>query len=239
MVPETYLVICSGFHPPQDTEQMWADMRSVSMGLADQEGLNQKGLNQGWETLKTLVYPARHAPHPAVLSAYHLRRMLTETLGDPQSPLNPSRPRPQLIFLAFSAGCVTAATVAQYWAYRGGEVLALFAVDGWGVPLLGATFPVFRLSHDPWTHVTSALLGVGPTSFYADPPVPHRYLWRQPSQVEGWQVFGKGMGGTIPARSPHATSCPPAPVRTTAARFIHGQLAGILRQTPPTLAETS
>jgi len=41
-----------------------------------------------------------------------------------------------------------------------------------GVPLVG-NFPIHRLSHDYFTHWSSAVLGSGNDSFYADPPVEH------------------------------------------------------------------
>ena len=54
---------------------------------------------------------------------------------------------------------------------------ALIAFDGWGVPLVG-NFPIYRISHDQFTHWSSELLGKGDKSFYADPPVEHLDLWR-------------------------------------------------------------
>lgn len=93
-----------------------------------------------------------------------------------------------LIFLAFSAGVVGAMGAAQAWHYhRGQSVRALIAVDGWGVPLAGE-FPIYRLSHDYYTHWSSALLGAGRSRFYADPAVSHHSLWRSPTQVTGWQI---------------------------------------------------
>lgn len=104
-------------------------------------------------------------------------------------PLVPrsSPPLPRLTWIAFSAGVVGALGCAQGWRWRGGTVQGLYALDGWGMPVLG-DFPVYRLSHDRFTHVTSAWLGTGRVSFYADPPVTHWDLWRSPAQVMGWQV---------------------------------------------------
>lgn len=67
----------------------------------------------------------------------------------------------------------------------GGQIKALIALDGWGVPL-GGNFPIYRLSHDSFTHWSSALLGGGTESFYADPPVEHLELWRSPQTTKGW-----------------------------------------------------
>ena len=99
-----------------------------------------------------------------------------------------------LIFLGFSAGVVAAMGAALAWHYhRGGRVEAVIAVDGWGVAL-AAEFPVYRLSHDYFTHWSSALLGKGSRSFYADPSVSHHQLWRSPSQVTGWQTESDNLG---------------------------------------------
>ncbi|MGB3188280.1 MAG: hypothetical protein WBB43_02490, partial [Limnoraphis sp.] len=64
-------------------------------------------------------------------------------------------------------------------------VKALIALDGWGVPL-GGNFPIYRISHDRFTHWSSALLGGGVESFYADPPVEHLDLWSSPQTARGW-----------------------------------------------------
>lgn len=66
---------------------------------------------------------------------------------------------------------------------------ALIAVDGWGVPLSG-NFPIHRLSHDYFTHWSSALLGSGDDSFYSDPAVEHLAIWRSPHTCQGWWVQG-------------------------------------------------
>ena len=94
---------------------------------------------------------------------------------------------PGLIIWAFSAGCVGAAALATYWQHCRGPVLALFMVDGWGVPRV-PDLPVHRLSHDRTTHDTSGWLGAGDEDFYADPAVPHLTLWQHPQAVVGWTV---------------------------------------------------
>ncbi|TAE54319.1 MAG: hypothetical protein EAZ88_09445 [Oscillatoriales cyanobacterium] len=58
---------------------------------------------------------------------------------------------------------------------------------GWGVPL-GGNFPIHRISHDSFTHWSSAILGGGEDSFYADRPVEHLDLWRSPQTAQGWQI---------------------------------------------------
>ncbi|HLO48233.1 MAG TPA: hypothetical protein VK211_07410 [Kamptonema sp.] len=98
-----------------------------------------------------------------------------------------------LIFISFSAGVVGAIGAAWAWQGLGGEVTAFIALDGWGVPL-GGNFPIHRLSHDDFTHWSSALLGGGGESFYADPSVEHLDLWRSPQTAKGWRV-GKNAEG--------------------------------------------
>ena len=125
--------------------------------------------------LPRYVFPA-HENSP--WSAYALRIFLESmaiTLTDP------------LVLIAFSAGCVAAAGVANDWVAQGRSAPVVIALDGWGVPLPN-TFPRYRLSHDRFTHDTSAWLGTGRVSFYADPPVSHRQLWCMPAQVTGRQV---------------------------------------------------
>ena len=80
---------------------------------------------------------------------------------------------------------------ALWWQTKGGKIKAFFALDGWGMPIV-ANFPVYRLSHDYFTHWSSALLGSGQNSFYADPEVTHLDLWRYPHKVMGWWVSNLG-----------------------------------------------
>lgn len=92
-----------------------------------------------------------------------------------------------IMVIAFSAGVVGAVPALNFWQGQGGQVQALIAIDGWGVPAVG-NFPIYRLSHDYFTHWSSALLGAGEVNFYADPPVDHLELWRSPHTCLGWQV---------------------------------------------------
>ncbi|MBE9137124.1 hypothetical protein IQ254_07890 [Nodosilinea sp. LEGE 07088] len=116
-----------------------------------------------------------------VLSAFALRQDLEAALSNASlagvEPLG-------LIIWAFSAGCVGAATLATHWQRYRGPVLALFMVDGWGVPR-DPDVIVHRLSHDRFTHDTSGWLGCGDEDFYAEPAVPHLDLWRHPQSVTG------------------------------------------------------
>jgi hypothetical protein len=94
-----------------------------------------------------------------------------------------------LTLIGFSAGVVKAIFLAQYWQAKGVKIAALIAIDGWGVPLIG-NFPIYRLSHDYFTHWSSCVLGTGRKNFYADPPVNHLSLWSSPGEVTGWLVTG-------------------------------------------------
>lgn len=89
--------------------------------------------------------------------------------------------------IAFSAGVAGAIPALNLWQLQGGKVAGLLAIDGWGVPAVG-NFPIYRLSHDYFTHWSSALLGTGEVNFYADPPVEHLEMWRSPHTCQGWRV---------------------------------------------------
>lgn len=93
-----------------------------------------------------------------------------------------------LVFIGFSAGVVGAIAAAWAWQRQGGTIRAFMALDGWGVPLAGS-FPIYRFSHDAFTHWSSQPLGIGQQPFYADPGVAHLDLWRSPHQVWGWRVY--------------------------------------------------
>lgn len=149
------------------------------------------------------VFPADR--HPAY-SSFHI---LTFLQAQDQQFLSQA-----LLFVGFSAGVVGAAGAALLWERMGHSVKAFIALDGWGVPLFG-DFPIHRMSHDPFTHWSSALLGGNGDGFYADPPVQHLDLWRSPQTVQGWQVqpYSKKATG-IP---PHSASF----VKMSAAAFLH------------------
>ncbi|NEP15796.1 MAG: hypothetical protein F6J97_02710 [Leptolyngbya sp. SIO4C1] len=92
-----------------------------------------------------------------------------------------------LSIVAFSAGVVGAAIASALWQQRGGQLACLVAIDGWGVPL-SAAWPVYRLSHDWFTHWSSDWLGSGTASFYAEPSAEHLALWQRPQRVWGWRT---------------------------------------------------
>jgi hypothetical protein len=115
-----------------------------------------------------------------------------------------------VVFISFSAGVVGAIGAAWQLQFSQNRVKAFLAIDGWGVPLYG-NFPIHRISHDYFTHWSSALLGAGEEGFYADPGVGHLQMWRSPQEVWGWQMPPAGMSSD--------------PERITALAFIARRLS--------------
>ncbi len=153
------VLICPGIHPPQLTQSFLQNLRSP-------------------DTLTNwFIFPAQDYP---AYSAVEILKFLDKCEG------NRDRASP-VLFTSFSAGVVGAIGAAIAWQMRSGQVKGFIALDGWGVPLAG-NFPIHRLSHDYFTHWSSALLGAGAESFYAEPPVEHLELWRSPQTTLGWQV---------------------------------------------------
>lgn len=110
----------------------------------------------------------------------------TPILSTLQGQGSPSALGP-ISIVAFSAGVVGAAQAISRWQELGGQLACLIAIDGWGVPL-GGDYPIYRLSHDAFTHWSCGWLGSGAVNFYADPAVEHLSLWQAPDQVVGWCV---------------------------------------------------
>lgn len=151
------VVICPGFHHP-------------SLTTAFQTAI--------WQPTDRIIHPVLVVPPSSVVySGFHILSWVRQHLG-------PVEATPALMWIGFSAGVVGAMTAAWLWQRSGGSVRSLIALDGWGVPLWGQ-FPMHRVSHDFLTHWSSALLGAGQDSFYADPPVSHLELWRSPHTVQG------------------------------------------------------
>jgi hypothetical protein len=128
-----------------------------------------------------LIFPTHLYP---AYSGFHILCFVHEQLSQENPDAFLQLP---LVWIGFSAGVVGAVSAAWVWQWLGGNVRALIAVDGWGVPL-GGNFPVHRLSHDWFTHWSSALLCAGEDSFYADPTIDHLELWRSPQTARGWQI---------------------------------------------------
>ncbi|HEY9633283.1 MAG TPA: hypothetical protein V6D14_07750 [Coleofasciculaceae cyanobacterium] len=156
------IIICSGIHDPQLTQ-------------AFLEGLNDTKIGNSFDRLSenVMIFPVQDYP---AYSAIHVLEFL-------QSHLDLLKT--SIVFISFSAGVAGAIGAAWGWQLLGGTVKAFIAFDGWGVPLYG-NFPIHRISHDYFTHWSSAILGSGEDSFYADPAVEHLELWRSPNTCKGW-----------------------------------------------------
>ncbi len=168
------VVVCPGIHEAGLTDGFLQGMQELLGGAVEQ-----------WLIFPTDRYPA--------YSGFHVMGFLEERLAisithDWQSSNPQANQQPAIAFIGFSAGVVAAMAGAVGWQLRGGTVRSLIALDGWGVPLVG-NFPIHRVSHDYFTHWSSALLGAGQESFYADPGVEHLDLWRSPQQVQGKRNF--------------------------------------------------
>jgi hypothetical protein len=158
------IIICPGIHAPELT-------KSFIQGCLNQD--NAKAVD-------ILIYPGQGY---LTLSTFHILHFLCDRLGAPSDRLSNKLESP-LIFLCFSAGVIGGIGAATAWQLLGGHVQAFIAIDGWGVPLAG-NFPIHRLSHDHYTHWTSAYLGMGEDNFYADPAVDHLSMWHSPQSVPG------------------------------------------------------
>lgn len=156
------LIICPGFHISDLTSKF---LTSLFSG-ADQ--LPELDLESNYYCFPTEKYPS--------YSGWHLYHWLGE---------QPNLLNEELVFIAFSAGVVASIGAAMALSWQGVRIKALVALDGWGVPLW-ASFPIYRFSHDYFTHWSSALLGSGQESFYAYPGVDHLQLWSAPESCPGW-----------------------------------------------------
>jgi hypothetical protein len=179
-----YLVICPGIHEPGITTSFLDGV----MGQAPIELVHQ---------IVPVLIPTAQVPP---FSAPHILQFLQQYLAAAVPDDWQQKP---IVFLGFSAGVVGASGASWGWQLLGGKVKALIALDGWGVPLTGE-FPIHRLSHDYFTHWSSALLGAGADSFYADPAVEHLALWRSPHTTQGFWLSHRS----------------PQPIPTTAAAFL-------------------
>ncbi len=153
------VIVCPGIHSSHLTDDFLQELRQIESNLG-------KDL---------VVFPTHNYP---AYSIKNIEKFLKTNFGLPKTA-------PPIVFIAFSAGVVGAFGAAQAWQNEGGLIKAFIALDGWGMPLWG-NFPIYRLSHDYFTHWSSALLGAGKESFYAEPGVEHLELWRSPHTVTGW-----------------------------------------------------
>lgn len=156
-------MICPGIHDPQLTQDF---LKALQRSEID-------GVSSSW-IQNVVIFPSQDYP---AYSAVHIVDCL-------QRHTPKTTP---VIFIGFSAGVAGAIGAAWAWELLGGTVKAFIAFDGWGVPLYGK-FPIHRVSHDYFTHWSSALLGVGEESFYAEPAIEHLDLWQSPDICKGWSV---------------------------------------------------
>jgi hypothetical protein len=156
------ILICPGIHPPRLTEQFLQ-----GLGWA----------NQADRLASLYCFPSADEP---VYSPWHVYQFLHARGVDQTQPL---------LLIGFSAGVVGAIGAARLWQQQGGQVKALIALDGWGVPLVG-NFALHRISHDWFTHWNFGW--PQPDSFYADPSVDHLTLWQSPETVIGWHIQTSG-----------------------------------------------
>lgn len=168
------LIICPGIHAPELTVSFLEGLRSQ---VAD-------NISPSNRTENILVFPSQNYP---AYSAFDILQFL-DNCGI--KPLDREQRPKSLVFISFSAGVVGAIGAAWTWQFWGGKVKAFIAVDGWGVPL-GGDFPIHRISHDLFTHWSSAWLGTGKDNFYTDPPVSHLEIWRSPAAALGWWVHSE------------------------------------------------
>ncbi len=98
-----------------------------------------------------------------------------------------------LILIAYSAGVVGAIGVAWAWQLQGWQIKTLIAIDGWGMPMSG-DFPIYRVSHDYFTHWSWGVMGSGDESFYAYLPVEHLEIWRSLQTITGWWLHKNSSG---------------------------------------------
>jgi hypothetical protein len=178
------IIICPGIHNPALTKRFIAC-------LYDQI----RDSTNDYTCVNLLTVPADGI---LPLSGLHIFEFLRQKLkSNLESPV---------VFISFSAGVVGAIAAAHLWQLQSGEVKAFIAIDGWGVPLFG-DFPIYRMSHDYFTHWSSLLLGGTSYNFYADPPVEHLQIWENPQAVQGWLV--------------DSTIDPPCQQRLSAVEFLY------------------
>ncbi|MBC6480286.1 MAG: hypothetical protein GDA56_23370 [Hormoscilla sp. GM7CHS1pb] len=178
------IIICPGIHDRALTESFLQKLELPAPALIfPASGYSPVSAVRVWQFLRDNIgEPGRESFASGDTHPCHARER-HDRVGAPG--------RDAIISICFSAGVVGAIGAAWQWQMWGGKVKACFALDGWGVPLLG-NFPIHRLSHDYFTHWSSRLLGTGEDSFYANPPVAHLELWREPDTVSGWWQLPDG-----------------------------------------------
>ena len=161
---QSNLIVCPGIHSPELTASF---VRGIGKNLKEKQCL----------ILPTEKYP----PYNPIA----IDRWLKTHHPFPKIS-------PPLSFIAFSAGVVGSIGTAIAWQLQGGKIELFIAFDGWGMPLAG-NFPIYRISHDYFTHWSSRLLGGGKSGFYADPALEHLELWQFPDTCNGWQLLDNNL----------------------------------------------
>jgi hypothetical protein len=179
------IIICPGIHSPDLTESFLSGLLEVA---------TDKSTNRNSVDIRTF-----EAEGCLALSGFHILDFIQESIR--HKVVSP------IVFISYSAGVVGAIHAAYMWQLLGGQIKALIAIDGWGVPLWG-NFPIHRMSHDYFTHWSSCLIGSGEDNYYADPPVDHIDMWRVPQNVQGWWINS-------------STLKSPPNQRVTAAEFLY------------------
>jgi hypothetical protein len=186
------IIICPGIHEPKLTESFIAECLNPATDIT----INGIAVD-------ILTFPGEGI---LALSGFHILQFLHDNFDRCRHRLSNKLEWP-VIFISFSAGVIGAIIAATKWQVLGGNVKAFIAIDGWGVPLWG-NFPIHRLSHDYFTHWSSAILSSGEDNFYADPSVEHLSMWRSPQMVQGHWV-DQSIGCSQPQN------------RLNAAEFLH------------------
>ncbi len=186
------VIICPGVHSPELTQEFLEGIGNL---------LNLK---------QVYVFPTRQFP---AYSALHILKFLSMQSSAQGLQLQRCTWHP-LVLIGFSAGVVGAIGAAQVLQSLGGQVKAVIAFDGWGVPLLG-NFPIHRVSHDRFTDWSSTLWGRNDSSFYAAPDIAHLDLWRSPQTAQGWTNEAMNSAPTV-----RLTGCGQKQYFTTAAQFL-------------------
>ena len=161
------VIICPGIHQTQLTDRFFKSLFGNDLN-------NLTSSNNS----KYLIFSTESFP---AYSPFHIYQWLDK----------PEITSEELFFICFSAGVVGGIGAALALRLKQVKIKGFVAVDGWGVPLLG-DFPIYRFSHDYFTHWSSAFLGAGKEAFYCDPPVPHLTLWERPEACTGWIVRRDG-----------------------------------------------
>lgn len=182
LIQNRAIILCPGIHDPHLTDDFMNGLVQTEPNLYP---------FSNWLVFPTDQYPA-YSPFDILNFIYN--SILTRSNSFTGFHLYQNRPiEVPLIFMSFSAGVVGAIGAAWAWQQQGGSVEAFIALDGWGVPLLG-NFPIYRISHDSFTHWSSGFLGTGKDNFYAEPSVAHLDLWRSPQTTQGQWVHHSETG---------------------------------------------